>query len=297
MAAKDKADEGPSWWDYVKKAFTWRWNLLVFGGGAAAALLSGAPDVALPLVAAAELVYLGGLVAAPKFRAAIDAQHHAENKPKAVEQKVTQSLSDMLRGLAHPRRSRFEGLRDRCLEMRRIAQGVRGQSSSSKHADRIRTPALDRMLWAFIRLLWSQQALHRFLDSTDHLAIEQRIADLEGRIEDSKTKGDEKILAALVDSLATAQLRLDNYQKAERNAEFVEIELDRIEGKIQALIEMAVSHEDPDYISMQVDSVADSMSQTEDAIREMHHLTGLAESMEHAPSIIEMGEQALAVEG
>ncbi|MGB1016997.1 MAG: YqgE/AlgH family protein, partial [Nannocystaceae bacterium] len=37
--------------------------------------------------------------------------------------------------------------------------------------------------------------------------------------------GDEKILRALVDSLATAQLRLDNFEKARRNAEFVDIEL------------------------------------------------------------------------
>ena len=123
---KKAKDAGPTWLDYVKKAFSWRWNLLFFGGGIAAALLSGQPDVALPLLGAAELVYLGGLTAMPKFRSAIDAQHHAENKPKQVEEKVTRSLADMLHGLARPRRERFLGLRERCLEMRRIAQNVRG---------------------------------------------------------------------------------------------------------------------------------------------------------------------------
>jgi DNA-binding FrmR family transcriptional regulator len=65
------------------------------------------------------------------------------------------------------------------------------------------------------------------------------------------------------------------------------IELDRIEGKIQALTEMSVSNQDPDYISSQVDSVADSMAQTEEAIRDLQYITGLSDDMESAPEILE----------
>ena len=36
----------------------YRWNLLFLGGAAAAAVISGHPDVALPLVAAGEIAYL-----------------------------------------------------------------------------------------------------------------------------------------------------------------------------------------------------------------------------------------------
>ncbi|MCX4240379.1 hypothetical protein [Paraliomyxa miuraensis] len=285
------SDDGPSWMDYVKKAFTWRWNLLVFGGGVVAALLSGAPDVALPLVAAAELVYLGGLTAAPRFRAAVDAELHAAKAPAENAAKAQKSLGQMLSGLAPARAKRFQALLTRCLEMKRIAAGVRGHSGAAGR-ESVPTPALDRMLWAFVRLLWSQQALGRFLESTDEAGMQAKIGELEAKIEEAKARDDEKIMRALVDSLATAQLRLDNFQKAARNAEFVEIELDRIEGKIQALVEMAVSHEDPDFISTQVDSVAESITHTEQAIREMTFITGLGSEVdETAPSILGGVEQ------
>jgi hypothetical protein len=299
-----KAPTAPSWWHYVRKAFTWRWNLLVFGGGAVAALLSGAPDIALPLVAAAELVYLGGLTAAPKFRAAVEAEVHAQNAPAEQAERAQQSLGKLLSGLAPPRRERFQQLLTRCLDMKRIAAGVRGHSGEPGQGA-VATPALDRMLWAFVRLLWSQQALERFLRSTDHAAIETRIGELQRKIADIKSAGaargdapqptapeDDKILRSLVDSLATAELRSDNLQKARRNAEFVEIELDRIEGKIQALVEMSVGHEDADSLGTQVDSVAESIAHTEEAIREMRSITGLQGDVdEAAPAILANLEQ------
>lgn len=284
--AAPAAPAAPQWWHYVRKAFTWRWNMLVLGGASVAALLSGAPDVALPLVAAAELVYLAGLTAAPKFRASVEAELHAANAPAEQADRAQKSLGQLLSGLAPPRRDRFQRLLTRCLDMKRIAAGVRGHSGQLGTSS-LPTPALDRMLWAFVRLLWSQQALGRFVDSTDEAAMEARIVELERKVVDAKERDDEKIMRALVDSLATAQLRLDNFQKAARNAEFVDIELDRIEGKIQALVEMSVGHEDPDFISTQVDSVAESISHTEEAMREMTFLTGLHGSADEvAPSII-----------
>ncbi len=81
-----------------------------------------------------------------------------------------------------------------------------------------------------------------------------------------------------------AELRLDNYGRARKNAEFVSIELDRIEGKIQALAEMAVNRQDPDFLSSQVDSAAESMRQTEKAVSELQHLTGLADQLDEPPA-------------
>ena len=81
---------------------------------------------------------------------------------------------------------------------------------------------------------------------------------------------------------------------SEANAEFVDVELDRIEGKIQALSEMAINHQDPDYISSQVDSVAESVAHTEDAMREMRHITGLTEEMGDAPDILDIEQLEVA---
>ena len=99
--------------------------------------------------------------------------------------------------------------------------------------------------------------------------------------------GDERIVRSLQDSVASGELRLDNFQRAKKNAEFVSLELDRIEGKIQTLAEMAVNRQDPDFLSSQVDSAADSMRQTEKAVSELQHLTGLADQLEEPPAILE----------
>lgn len=278
--------------DYVKEAFLFRWNLLFFLGGAAAAVLSPIPDVLLPLLGAAELAYLAGLSAIPRFRAAIDAKVHAEGKQALVKSgpptTAQAALQDILGTLEPDARNRFQRLRDRCLEMRKIAQGVRGSAPGDRaESDELRTPALDRLLWVFLRLLRSRQALQRFLATTDEKAIEKRLADLEQRKETAGQRGDDRIVRSLVDNIATTQLRLDNYRKAESNAEFVTVELDRIEGKIQALTEVMISTQDPDFISSQVDSVAESMKHTEEAIAELNSITGLRDEMEGTPAILE----------
>lgn len=282
-------DGGAGVLDYLKEAFLYRWNLLFFAGAAVAAIISPTPDVLLPLVGAGELLYLAGLTAVPKFRAAIDAKVHARSRPAEVTAApATPSIQHLLAGLRPEARHRFQNLRDRCLEMRRIARGVSGEAARvPSEVDRVRTPALDRLLWVFLRLLSSQQGLQRFLDTTDEAAIEARLRELRGKEEGARERGDERILRSLVDSIATTELRLDNYRKAASNAEFVAVELDRIEGKIQALTEMSVSHQDPDYISSQVDSVAESMQYTERAIRDLQHITGLGDDLETAPAIID----------
>jgi len=287
MSDRGPAPGGAGLLHYVKEAFLFRWNLLFFLGGAAAAAISPLPDVLLPLACAAELAYLGGLASIPRFRAAIDAKAHADRATASGAVGPPQpALADLLRGLDPAARQRFDRLRARCLDMQRLAHGVTGRTGDPGRTDEIRTPALDRLLWAFLRILYSQQALQRFLAATDEKELQRSLADLEARQVQAKERGDERIGRSLADSVATGGLRLENYRKAVSNAEFVSVELDRIEGKIQALAETAVSHQDPDLISSQVDSVAASMAHTEEAIREINQITGLNEQLAEAPAIL-----------
>jgi hypothetical protein len=293
--------------DYLKEAFLFRWNLLFFIGGVAAAALTPLAPVLLPLVAAGEIAYLTGLVSVPRFRAAIDAKVHAAGKAAgavaASAQPPTASLVTMLAGLPAGARTRFERLHARCLEMRGIAAGVRGAAGDQgSSAEDIRTPGLDRLLWLFLRLLVSKTALDRFLQTMNEQELTTRLADLRkslaaaqtgqaapaGQVGDAaKAGGDDRIVKSLQDSIAMGELRLDNYGRAKKNAEFVTIELDRIEGKIQALAEVAVNRQDPDFLTSQVDSAADSMRQTEKAVSELQHLTGLADQLEEPPAILD----------
>jgi hypothetical protein len=278
--------------DYLREAFLFRWNLLFLLGGTAAAALTPLAGVLLPLVAAGELTYLTGLVSIPRFRSAIDAKVHAAAKSAAAGDAAAQppavSLVTMLKGLPADARTRFEKLHARCLEMRGIAAGVRGAADDrGSAAEEIRTPGLDRLLWLFLRLLLSKTALDRFLQTMNQPEISKRLEDLRKNLATAQTGGDERIVKSLQDSVAMSELRLDNYGRAKKNADFITIELDRIEGKIQALAEMAVNRQDPDFLSSQVDSAADSMRQTEKAVSELQHLTGMADQLEEPPAILE----------
>lgn len=284
-----KAPTGAGLGDYLKEAFLFRWNLLFLLGGAAGAALTPLAPVLLPLVAAGELTYLASLISVPRFRAAIDAKVHA-GAPDGTATKAAPpvSLVAMLSGLPREARDRFERLHTRCVEMRAIAAGVRGAAGDSGGtAEEIRTPGLDRLLWLFLRLLLSRTALDRFLQSIDGHDLTTKLEELKKSLAAAQAGGDERIVRSLQDSLAMAELRLDNFGRAKKNADFVSIELDRIEGKIQALAEMAVNRQDPDFLSSQVDSAAESMRQTEKAVSELQHLTGLADELEEPPAILE----------
>ena len=277
--------------DYLLEAFLFRWNLLLFFGGTAAAALTPFPDLMLPLVGAAEMAYLAGLVSIPRFRAAIDAKVNAARTgaPAVATQAVPAvSLVNMLSGLPNAERSRFERLHARCVEMRKIAAGVRGAAGyQSGSPEDIRTPGLDRLLWLFLRLLLSRTALDRFLHTMNEKEISSKPEDLRKSLAAAQAGGDERVVRSLQDSLASAELRLDNFGRAKKNAEFVALELDRIEGKIQALAEMSVNRQDPDFLSNQVDSAAESMRQTEKAVSELQHLTGLGDELDEPPAILE----------
>jgi hypothetical protein len=278
--------------NYLREAFLFRWNVLFFAGGVAAAAMTPVAAGLLPLVAAAELTYLAGLISIRRFRAAVDAKVHAAGRtqePAAAA--AAPSLVSMLTGLPPDARARFERLHTRCLEMRAIAAGVRGAAGEQPgSAEEIRTPGLDRLLWLFLRLLLSKTALDRFLQATNEREIAARLEETRKSLtaaQEAQKDKDDRVIRSLQDSVANAELRIDNYGRAKKNAQFVTLELDRIEGKIQALAEIAVNRQDPDFISSQVDSAAESMRQTEKAVTELQHLTGLADQLEEPPAILE----------
>jgi signal transduction histidine kinase len=301
---------------YIKEAFMFRWNMLIFGGAAAAAIVSGHADIALPLVAAAEVVYLAGLTTLPRFQAAIDAKARAEagdgpgariseaHRAQDGEGNARDKILDVLKSLTEDRRSRFLRLRARCVEMSRIANAVRGDTRDASGASHeLRTPALDRLLWVFLRLLLSEQAISRFLQAADEGAIDKTVADLKVRRKkraDSvgeANQADDRIIRSLDDSISTAEARKENVTRAQQNAEFIATELDRLENKIQAVTEMAVGHSNPDEMSSRIDAISEGISQTEATIRELQQITGVSDA-DTTPSILDADLTApRAVEG
>jgi hypothetical protein len=275
--------------EYLKRAFFSRWNLLLFAGAAAGAVLSPWPDMLLPLVAAGELVYLGGLVAVPRFRDAVDAER-AEAARAAATGATAQapSVVDMIAPLSAEAQQRFAALRKRCREMRSIAQAARAPGAAAETTD-LWTPALDRLLYGFLRLLGQQNALQRFLKATTEPELVGRLGEIQKKLAAAQPGGDERMVRSLQESVTIAEQRLENYRNAVKNAEFAGLELDRVEAKIQALIELAANRQDADLLSSQVDAAAESMHRTETTLNQLQQITGVTENLDQVPAILDQG--------
>jgi hypothetical protein len=277
--------------EYLKTAFLNQWNLLMFLGAGGFALLSGHADIALPLVLAGETLYVGLLAAHPKFQKYVDAQ--AAKAIRGVDpQSSNQALQQILRSLPASALSRFDRLRARCLELRQIAGDLkrsRGELQDER-LEEYHIEGLDKLLWIYIRLMFTQYSLQKFLERTnaermrvDIKQLEERVAELSP---DDKSPIGQKMRRTLEDNLQTSRDRLANYEKAEANHQLVGLEIDRLENKISSLAELAVNRQEPDFIAGQVDAVAGSMLEMEKTMNDLQFATGISATDEDVPDLM-----------
>ncbi len=281
---------------YLKRAFLNRWNLLALLGASGFALLSGQADVALPLVLAAEAAYVGLLGTHPRFQDYVDA-----DEARAARQHTTATIGQTLEYITQslPRESldRFETLRNRCRELRQIAIELRnpGGQNAEMPLENLQLTGLDRLLWIYLRLLYTQFALDRFLKKTPEGRIQDDIAQLEKQIanlpKDDQGVRWQRVRRTLEDNLQTSRSRLENWIKARDNFQLVELEIDRLENKIRSLSELAVNRQEPEFISNQVDHVATSMLETERTMNELQFVTGLDALDEQTPAFLAAREE------
>lgn len=277
---------------YITAAFANRWNLLALFGGLGFSVVSGRPDVFAPLVLAAEAAYLGLLGTHPRFQDYVDA-HHAAGQRQEKSQSSQQALRQIIQSLPGPALSRFEKLRSRCIELRKIASDLQhsGVDEAGAPLDSLQLASLDRLLWIFLRLLFTEHSLGKFLQQTSIDRIHQDIAVIEQRLKEldpnDQTPHTQKIRRALEDNLQTSKDRLANYEKAQANHELVQLEIDRLENKIKSLAELSVNRQEPDFISSQVDLVAGSMLETEKTMNDLQFATGLAPLDEEVPELVQ----------
>jgi len=276
---------------YIKAAVANKWNLLFVAAGTVFSFMTGRPDIALPLVAAAELAYVGMLSTHPRFQRAVDAQEAKATRVTGGKH-AEHALRRIRRALPLASIDRYEKLRQRCAELRQIAADLRttGGTKGDRPLEALQLAGLDRLLWIHLRLLYTEHSLRRFLEQTSDRTIRADIDRLEAQLSSLADAGDnprrQKAREAIEDNLATSRARLDNLEKSRENHELVQLEIDRLENKIRSLSEMAVNRQEPDFISHQVDSVATSMLETERTMEDLDFATAFTEADEAVPELL-----------
>ena len=116
---------------YIRKAFTNHWNLLGLVGGIGFSLLSGSPEIGLPLVVAAEVAWLGVVGTHPRFQQYVDVTENEVVRSQdaaATDERMRKMFSALPRGL----QNRFSELLKQCHELRSISQGYHAANSSCR---------------------------------------------------------------------------------------------------------------------------------------------------------------------
>jgi len=191
------------------------------------------------LVAAAEITYLGLLGTHPKFQKYVDAQAAKAVREESSEAKQ-QTLDHIMKSLPKEILSRFQTLRNQCMELRQIAMELKrpGIGAVDAPLDQFQVAGLDRLLWIHLRMLYTQFALSQFLKRTSAEQIQQGIGKLEQQIKQLPTdEADpvrQRFRAALEDNLETSRARLVNLNKARENYQLFDVEIDRLENKIRS---------------------------------------------------------------
>ena len=277
-----------SFLDYLKAAFLLPGNVMVFAGAVLGAAFSPEPAGFLAIVTAAEAVYLGGLTSLPRFRLAIDARRaRAGGATDATAAAADDSWRAMLDALPGAALMRFDRLRSRCRDMRRLARAVqRSDESTADVVGSVRTSGLDQLLWGFLRLLQHHATLERLLSELDRAELAARVEAIRADLARATEAKDERLARSHQERLTTTQARLDYYDRTARDAEFLRVELDRVEEKILALSEMAVNQHDPNVLSAEIDAAASSMQATETSLTTLN-LSAAATSAGAAPSILD----------
>ncbi len=274
---------------YVKAAFKNQWNLLAVGAATAFGILSGRPDIALPIVAAGELAYLVTTAGHPRF------QHYVDKVKGKIAEKENKTASsqrfqELYEGLDEPSRQSFDELVTRCSAL----GGLDAVPDPLAHEQ---LAGVNKLLWVHLKLLHTRMKLTRFLAATDGREMERAEIDAKRRLDAIPAATTDAVAQkkrkSLEDTLATLHARKQNLARAKENHELVELELGRIASKLAGVVEHAANRQDPGALTSEVDDAARSVVSTEQMMGELQMLTGLtADDDVQAPQILSVAQKA-----
>jgi hypothetical protein len=268
----------PGLFDHVKAAFNARplgmpvppnWI------GLAAVALLGVLNPGIWLVGAGlEIGYLMWLAHHPRFRAVLRGRQLAE-AGKEWSDRVAQHIA----GLSDADLGRYRALEARC-------QGIIAQQTGSSDPGGLtaQSEGLSRLLWIYLRLLGTRQAISRIGDEDD-LANRTRLEDkaraLAKQLEDTALGDD--LRQSLSGQLDIVKQRLSKRKEAAQKLAFLAAEIQRIEEQVELIREQATLASNPESVSQRIDEVAATLGGTHDWIREQQQLYGQVEDLIVSP--------------
>jgi hypothetical protein len=276
----EDTDLNPGIWDYVCKAFNARpigmfvppnWiGLGIFG--ILGVLNPGFWVIGLGL----ELGYLSVLATHHRFQRFVAATQQLE-----TQQQWQTKVEALVRQLSKEDQQRYRNLETRCRTL--LEQQVSLQTPSPGLL--AQGEGLNKLLWVYLRLLTTRQALTRIIrgsaGATDETGgIENRISALQAQLNSPMSEDLKKSLSGQIEIL---QQRLEKRSEAKQKLDFLDAELTRIQEQVELVREQAVLSADPEAISQRIDQVTTTLGGTNQWIRDQQKIYGAVEDLMAEP--------------
>ena len=284
-----------SFFTALRAAFLYHWNLLYVGTVVAIGLISGRPDVVFPLAGAIEILYLSILAANPRFQTAAqaDKRNGSSREGKENTQPDLPNAEQILQEIGREDRIRFKRLQELCQQLRKISKGLAGdETPDPSHIDAMQLSNLNRLLWIYLKMLYSKTCLEHFFKTINEKEIRAGLENARQRLqmlgpENEDDQKEAKHRRSLIDIRETLEARLKNHNNARENYDFLQLELERLYAKISGIVELGVNRQDAASVSTEIDVVSSSLIQTEKTIKELESITGFSFADEQPPVFLD----------
>jgi len=207
------------------------------------------------LGAAVELIYLVGVGGNPRFQRVIDgerlfaAQEGWEGKVQAAAERLSKAG-----------RERYRNLLAKCRLILGLGGTLAGDSLGG--ARDLRAQNLNQLLWIFLRLLSSREAINDNVQGIPRQELTADVARLEERLAAASGKTDGALARSLQGTLAIQKKRLENLDRAAGSLAVIDAELERIEQQVELIREESAVSGQPEFLSARLDAVTATMTET-----------------------------------
>jgi hypothetical protein len=229
----------------------------------------------------AELGYLWVLATNKRFQRFVGASQKLQTRSQWQAK-----IDALIRQLSSEDQQRYRALEVRCWTLLEQQHAIQAPSPGLQ----AQGEGLSRLLWVYLRLLATRQAINRILRGSggspnESIGLEDRINKLQARLQEPLS---EELRKSLTGQTEILQQRLDKRREAKEKLAFLDAELTRIQEQVELVREQAVVSTDPESLSKRIDDITATLGGTTQWISDQQKIYGAVEDLMSEPPPLQL---------
>jgi hypothetical protein len=265
-------------WTYLKAAFNVRWPIPGLGGipvnwlfliGVGIAGWLFHPALWL-MGGALSLGFTTFLAHNPRFQRLVNA-----SSSNRADYDFSLRIAQQVQSLPALARKRYTDLEGRCRTIREMSGSLAPGAFTEVQAG-----GLKKLLWIFLRLLLSREMILNQSRTTNKEDLQEEIKRSEDQLTQLADPAKERLRKSVEGTLEILKKRLTNLDESRNALEFIDAELKRIEHQVELIAQEAAMAKDGAHLSEKIDTVAGTLTETQDWMKSNQEILGNLEDMD-----------------